>query len=675
MQNDLLSSFITNPERLTALDGYGILDTAPEEGFDDIVRLATRLCEAPVALVSLVAADRQWFKARVGFPHCETDLDRSVCKFALAEPDLLIVPDLTVDPRTAANPLVTGESGIRFYAGAPLRMSNGTVLGSLCVIDTVPRPDGLTSEQADDLRALGRQVSKLMELRRTAASDSRGQKSALPEAERLKRAVAAHQASEAHWRGLFERLNEGFIVGEVIRDTAGMIRDWRYIDVNAAWGDLVSIDPATVAGRTIREVFPGIEDAWVNEFADVVETGEAVAFTRQVGTLARWYEGRAFPIGGERFGVIFLEVTDRVQAEARRNALLRLGDRLRDVDTRSAMTAAAAEIVGRTLSATRACYGHVEGEVEFVMIEPDWLVPGQVSIAGRHRFDDFGDLRAHLGRGEALVVNDVTTDPRTRRDPGPLQAIGVRSLVNMPVCDRGRTVAVFIVHDDKPRVWTSEELVFLRNVTDRVEVGVGRVRAEEQQAILNGELSHRLKNTLAMVQGIAGQTLRSVPDQVPIRAFSERLIALARAHDVLMQDSWVAAPIRSVVEKVLPLQVSLDRFRIDGPNLGLSPQATLSLSLLLHELTTNAVKYGALSTDEGVVRLGWRIEADAEAEQAIVLSWQERGGPAAVAPTRKGFGARLIQSGLVGTRDTRLSYEAAGLDAEFRAPISQVVAS
>ncbi len=121
------------------------------------------------------------------------------------------------------------------------------------------------------------------------------------------------------------------------------------------------------------------------------------------------------------------------------------------------------------------------------------------------------------------------------------------------------------------------------------------------------------------------------------------------------------------------MQTSLERFRIEGPSLALAPQATLSLSLLLHELTTNAVKYGALSVEGGSVGLSWRIEDGAE--KAVVLTWQEQGGPPATAPTRRGFGARLIQTGLVGTRDTRLDYSLTGLDAEFRAPMSQVVAS
>ncbi|WP_246689566.1 GAF domain-containing protein [Methylobacterium sp. WL116] len=188
---------VTDTARLAALAALDILDTLPEQGFDDVVRLATRLCATPVALVSLVAIDRQWFKANVGFPHCETDLDSSVCKFALVEPDLLVIPDLTADPRTMVNPLVTGEPHIRFYAGAPLRALEGHVLGSLCVIDTVPRPDGLTLEQADDLRALGRQVANLLEMRRAVEGRDQvleRQRAELRQARRIEVLAKASQA-------------------------------------------------------------------------------------------------------------------------------------------------------------------------------------------------------------------------------------------------------------------------------------------------------------------------------------------------------------------------------------------------------------------------------------------------------------------------------------------------
>lgn len=159
--------------RLAALAAYGILDTPAEQGLKDLTLLASGICDAPVALVSLVAGDRQWFKARVGFPRCETDLASSVCKFVLAEPDILVIPDLTLDPRTEANPLVTGEPFIRFYAGAPLRTPEGVTIGSLCVIDLKSRPAGLTEGQRESLTALARQVTTLLDLRRKGETQSR----------------------------------------------------------------------------------------------------------------------------------------------------------------------------------------------------------------------------------------------------------------------------------------------------------------------------------------------------------------------------------------------------------------------------------------------------------------------------------------------------------------------
>src|SRR5262249_12559818 len=157
-------------------------------------------------------------------------------------------------------------------------------------------------------------------------------------------------------------------------------------------------------------------------------------------------------------------------------------------------------------------------------------------------------IRAHLVRGEALVINDVTTDARTKDNPGPMQAIGIGSLVNMPVRERGRTVAVFILHDRNPRNWNAEELAFLRKVSDRLEAGVARVRSEQLQTVLNNELAHRLKNTLAIVQSIASQTLRNVSEREAVEAFDRRVLALSRAHDVLLQKSWTAARLRSVME-------------------------------------------------------------------------------------------------------------------------------
>jgi len=128
------------------------------------------------------------------------------------------------------------------------------------------------------------------------------------------------QANETYWRDLFARLVEGFILGELIRAPNGNVTDWRYLDVNPAWSELVGVPMETAIGHTIRDVFPGIEDEWVNEMAVVVDRQESVIFTRHVGTIGRWYEGRAFPLDGDRFAVLFLEITERRAAEERLRA-------------------------------------------------------------------------------------------------------------------------------------------------------------------------------------------------------------------------------------------------------------------------------------------------------------------------------------------------------------------
>ncbi len=156
------------PDRLRALREYGILDTAPEQSFDDLTALAAHLCEAPIALISLLDENRQWFKSRIGITATETARDISFCTHAILEPDLFIVPDACKDARFAENPLVTSDPHIRFYAGSPLVTPTGYALGTLCVIDHVPRE--LRPEQRQALAVLSRHVIAQLELRRALAA-------------------------------------------------------------------------------------------------------------------------------------------------------------------------------------------------------------------------------------------------------------------------------------------------------------------------------------------------------------------------------------------------------------------------------------------------------------------------------------------------------------------------
>ena len=338
MVEDLNRAQEEEARRLAILADYMVLDTPPEQDFDDIVHIAAQVCGTPIALVSLVATERQWFKARVGLEACETPINQSVCALGLCQHDLLIIPDLTADARTAMNTLVSGDANLRFYAGAPLIAPRGEVIGMLCVIDLVPRPEGLTDEQKLILPALARQVIVQLELR---------------------------------------------------------------------------------------------------------------------------------------------------------------------------------------------------------------------------------------------------------------QAI------------------------------------------------IRQMEAEAERRLLNEELSHRLKNTLAMVQGIANQTLKNVPDRAPVEAFENRLLALSSAHDVLLQDSWASARMIKVIEGGMALHGSRERFGISGPDITLGPRGALSASMLLHELGTNAVKYGALSVEGGTVAIDWAL--DGQGPDAILsLRWTEKGGPAVKRPASQGFGSKLI---------------------------------
>lgn len=201
---------------------------------------------------------------------------------------------------------------------------------------------------------------------------------------------------------------------------------------------------------------------------------------------------------------------------------------------------------------------------------------------------------------------------------------------------------------------------------------------EARQALLMGELSHRIKNTLAMVQAVATQTLRNaVSLESASDALGSRLVALAQAHDVLMQGAWSSADLRGLVEGTVALHGDgePDRFRVAGPQITLGSRPGLTLALMLHELGTNAVKYGALSSPAGHVAVSWEVVA-ADGADHLRFRWEEIGGPPVSPPTRVGFGSRMIERSLVhsfgGT--VRLTYPPTGAVLVLEAALAAVVA-
>lgn len=205
-----------------------------------------------------------------------------------------------------------------------------------------------------------------------------------------------------------------------------------------------------------------------------------------------------------------------------------------------------------------------------------------------------------------------------------------------------------------------------QNVTERL-------RGEQHLRLVVNELNHRVKNTLATIQAVASQTFRNAEDLPGAqKAFSARIMALSRANDLLTGENWEGASLSDLAAAVSVAHAGNEpgRFTTKGPEIRLSPKAALSLSMAMHELGTNAVKYGALSNESGVVNLAWRIVSSPSGDR-MHIEWRETGRPAVKEPTRRGFGSRLIERGLAGELGgtVQLKFEPSGVLCVIEAPV------
>jgi two-component sensor histidine kinase len=194
---------------------------------------------------------------------------------------------------------------------------------------------------------------------------------------------------------------------------------------------------------------------------------------------------------------------------------------------------------------------------------------------------------------------------------------------------------------------------------------------ETEQELLRNELSHRIKNILALVQSLANQTLRNDSDMATSRvAFLERLHALSHAQDLFISRNQVSTTLLQLIESVISTQ-DPGRIDVSGPDVQLSSKSSIAFALTLHELMTNAVKYGALSNAEGKIAISWSVEPEDGAPELHFL-WSESGGPTVVVPVRKGFGSRMIEKALVGyiSGQASITYAPTGLVVRVRGPIA-----
>ncbi len=279
--------------RLAALHAYSILDTLPEQEYDDIARLASSICQTPVALISLIDSDRQWLKAKVGVEAEQTARDISFCTHTILQNGVLEVPDACEDNRFASNPLVTGDGGVRFYAGAPLRTPEGHAVGSLCVIDQTPRT--LSADQKDALQALARQVVGLLEVRR-------------------------HLAVQRETYAMMQAVVHGTTDALFLKDRQGL-----YQMINAAGARLIGRPITEIIGRDDTQLFPPAAAAQTQAHdRQVLASGLSQTYedTELVDGLARTYlstKDVCRDADGAAIGVIGIarDITERKKVDER----------------------------------------------------------------------------------------------------------------------------------------------------------------------------------------------------------------------------------------------------------------------------------------------------------------------------------------------------------------------
>ncbi len=635
--------------RLEALASYDILDTPAESAFDEVALLASQICETPIAVVNLIGNGRQFFKAEVGLGVRETPLESSFCAKAILEEDFLLVPDATKDARFNCNPLVTGETGLRFYAGALLKTEDGLPIGTLCVLDVKPR--ALTALQQQTLRVLANQVMTQLDLRRT-----------LKQREESEARLRASQ--KAGQIGAFE-VN---LVTGVMSVTPEFCAIFGVPEADrhspATFEALVIPDDRSIASNhqtRARGAAPTDVEYRIRRASD----GEL----RWIGRRAEFaHDDADNPV--RMFGTV-QDITQRKRGERRVSALVELGDRLHDATDIGDVMAAASEILGQALGAERAGYALIDHLAGTFTVEHVWTTGSMAPLSGRHDLAMFSATTRALSTGGILAVNDISEEPALASDRDAYLAMDTRAQIMVPLIRKGELVGVLYVHTRDRRPWSEMERNFARNLANRTFAAVAKVQAEAEQALLNQELSHRLKNTLAMVQAIAEQTLKNVSERNAVEALTARIIALSTAHDILLQDNWLAARFDQIAHGVLMLHAGKDQVTLDGPPVELAPKSGLSVSLLLSELSTNAVKYGALSQPGGRVAARWRIEP-VDGRPVFTLDWVESGGPLVAEPSRKGFGSRLISMGLVGSGQCVLNYLPTGLVASFSAPMERL---
>ncbi len=297
-------------------------------------------------------------------------------------------------------------------------------------------------------------------------------------AERLEMALSDLRESEGRYRTLFGDSTTGLCIVELKFDAEERPIDYKIVEGNAAFERLTGLLGAN--GKWVSEVAPGLERHWFDLYGQVALTGEPARFESPADIFGRWYDVQAMRIGepeSRRVAILFNDITARRGLELRQQVLLELNDAVRDITDPAEIAQASSRILAEALTVSRVGYGVMDTVAETVTIERDYNAPGVKSIAGVIRFRDFGDYIEDLARGDVVVFDDGGDDPRVTDGGAALDSISARALINLPLIEQGKVVALLFVNNATPRHWSKDDIALVREVAERVRTATERARA------------------------------------------------------------------------------------------------------------------------------------------------------------------------------------------------------
>ncbi len=477
----------------------------------------------------------------------------------------------------------------------------------------------------------------------------------------------------------------------VVMTRDGMVAGW-----NEAAEQTFGWTGAEAVGRLMSDLIipEQYRDAHSRGLERYNATGEERVLNRRIEISAIDKAGREFPVelsitmAGHPDEALFLgflrDISDRRTAEERLKRQASETELLFNVTRMAAETDSFDEALRACLKAICAMTGWPIGHA-LVAAGGDELVstavwheeiPGDSealrTLTNATRFTSgFGLPGLIMERSEPAWISDIENHPDFAR-----KGLGFAAAFGFPIKDDGRIVAILEFFSRSPFEPDPDLMLTVRTVGEQLGRVLERRRSEEHLRLLVNELNHRVKNTLAIVQSIAVQTFTADGGEArQLRAFGSRLSALAAAHDLLTTENWEFASLRQVIEKAgLGCGAPPERLTVTGPEVKVQPRTAVSIAMAVHELCTNAVKYGALSNESGRVSVEWEVREIDGGGSRLHLRWSESGGPNVTPPDRRGFGTRMIERALAaelgGT--ARIEFLPEGIICTVEAPLPAV---